>query len=438
MNSNYDVIIVGTGIAGLFCALNIEASKRVLVITKESLEKSNSYLAQGGIATLKDEDDYHTYFLDTMRAGHYENNQLAVHTMIKDSREMIEALIKFGVDFDQKDGRLNYTKEGAHSTNRILHHKDITGREITTKLLNEVKTRENIHLVPYAKLLDLITFQERCIGIVVSHEGEQVYVYSNQVVLATGGIGGLFESSTNYRHLTGDSLAIAMKHGIALENIQYIQIHPTVLYTQNQGRRFLISEAVRGEGGRLLNHKGERFVDELLPRDQVAHAILHQMLLERKSHVWLSLSHLKSEYIKGRFPNIYHKCLEEGYDLTKEPIPVTPAQHYFMGGIQVNTCGMTTMEGLYAIGETSCNGVHGANRLASNSLLESMVFARRCAERIEEEIKKIGNEVKEPHIQVRYNEKELEQEYKEVVLREIKKRDGDFYDKWCKYQASCG
>ena len=203
-------------------------------------------------------------------------------------------------------------------------------------------------------------------------------------MLATGGIGGLFKHSTNYRHLTGDSLALAIKHGIRLRNIDYIQIHPTTLYSKRAGRDFLISESVRGEGAILLNAKGERFVDELLPRDVVANAIFAEMEKEGSEHVWLSLAPIPESEIRGHFPNIYARCLEEGYDITREPIPVVPAQHYFMGGIDVDTNSKTSMARLYAVGETACNGVHGRNRLASNSLLESLVFARRAALHITE------------------------------------------------------
>jgi len=198
-------------------------------------------------------------------------------------------------------------------------------------------------------------------------------------VLATGGIGGLYAHSTNYRHLTGDAIALALKHGVTLQHIDYIQIHPTTLYTKEEGREFLISESVRGEGAILLNHRGERFVDELLPRDVVANAIFAEMKREGKPHMWLSLEKIPKEEILSHFPHIYEHCLSEGYDITKEPIPVVPSQHYFMGGVDVNEHSKTSMERLYAVGETACNGVHGKNRLASNSLLESLVFAKRAA-----------------------------------------------------------
>ena len=207
-------------------------------------------------------------------------------------------------------------------------------------------------------------------------------IQADYTVLATGGIGGLFKHSTNYRHLTGDAIALAVKYGIKLQHIDYIQIHPTTLYSKKDGREFLISESVRGEGAILLNAKGERFVNELLPRDVVAGAIFEEMKKEGSEHVWLSLAPIPEEEIKTHFPNIYQHCLEEGYDVTKEPIPVVPSQHYFMGGIDVDSNSKTSMSRLYAVGETACNGVHGRNRLASNSLLESLVFAKRAAKHI--------------------------------------------------------
>lgn len=437
MRGSYDIIIVGTGIAGLYAALHFKQDLKILMIAKEGLEESDSFLAQGGISTLKDEKDYTSYFEDTLKAGHYENNKEAVDIMIRESTQTIEMLIKFGVEFDKREGRLSYTREGAHRTNRILHHQDITGKEITSKLLECVKARENIEIVPYMKMIDLIEEDNKCLGIVVSHEKEIKGILGKKVILATGGIGGLFESSTNFKHLTGDSLAIALKHHIALKDIHYIQIHPTTLYSKNKGRRFLISEAVRGEGAYLLNRAGKRFVDELLPRDVVTTAIYDQMVKDESPYVWLSLRHLGEGKIMRRFPNIYKRCKEEGYDLCKEPIPVTPAQHYFMGGIKVDMNSKTTMENLYAVGETSCNGVHGKNRLASNSLLESLVFAKRAAIHIQ-----AGGLIESEYDQViqidQYDVEALEEEYKALILEEIKRKDGAFYDKWCNNDYQCG
>ncbi len=375
-----DVLIVGCGVAGLYCALNLPKEKNITIVTKNKAPKSDSFLAQGGICVLRDEEDYKSFFEDTMKAGHYENNADSVEIMIRSSQEVIEDLVSFGVRFEKDGEEFTYTREGAHSKPRILFHEDETGKEITSHLLESARNRENITLIENFTMVDLICTENVCNGIIGHDEdGNYISISADYTVLATGGIGGLFKHSTNYRHLTGDALALALKYGIKLQHIDYIQIHPTTLYTKKHGREFLISESVRGEGAILLNSKGERFVNELLPRDVVASAIFEEMKKEGSEHVWLSLAPISNEEIKTHFPNIYQHCLDEGYDVTKEPIPVVPSQHYFMGGIDVDRYSKTSMDRLYAVGETACNGVHGRNRLASNSLLESLVFAKRAA-----------------------------------------------------------
>ncbi len=377
---NTDILIVGSGVAGLYCALNFPEDKNVLIITKSKAEESDSYLAQGGICVQRNDDDYDAFFEDTMKAGHYEYNPESVDIMIKSSRDVIRDLVDFGVRFEKNEEDFVYTKEGAHSNARILFHKDETGKEITSQLLNTVKSRKNITLRENFCMIDILCNGNVCYGITAIDDlGEYVNVYADYTVLATGGIGGLFEHSTNYRHLTADALAVAIKHNVKLKDIHYIQIHPTSLYSEKEGRKFLISESVRGEGAVLLNVNGERFVNELQARDVVAKAIYEEMAKENSKHVWLSLKSIPEDTIRAHFPNIYERCLKEGYDITKEPIPVVPSQHYFMGGIDVDSFGKTSMNRLYASGETACNGVHGKNRLASNSLLESLVFAKRTA-----------------------------------------------------------
>ena len=334
MKKEADIIIVGTGAAGLFCALSLPEDRDILMITKSRLEESDSFLAQGGICVLKAEEDYESFLEDTLRAGHYENNVGAVHQMIVESPLILEELLRYGVQFEQEKGDLKYTREGAHSTPRILYHKDVTGKEITGRLLEQVRRRNNIRILEYTQMLDLIVSRNQCSGIVaLGHEDVIHRMDADYVILATGGIGGLYQNSTNYSHLTGDSLAVALKYGIELQNINYVQIHPTTLYSKEPGRRFLISESVRGEGAYLYNGKLERFADELLPRDLLTQAIYQQMAREGSRHVWLSVSHLGADLIRERFPNIYERCLKEGIDITKECIPVVPAQHYFMGGI---------------------------------------------------------------------------------------------------------
>lgn len=431
---SYDVIIVGTGVAGLFAALSISPKLKILMISKDKIKNSDSYLAQGGICTLKEPSDFDSFLEDTLRAGRYENKEDTVRVMIENSPMIMDRLIEYGVLFDKdKDGGFEYTREGAHSTYRILHHKDVTGKEITNKLLNIVRERDNITLCEFTKMLDIIIEDNSCKGVVLTDGVNDVTkaVYAREIVLATGGIGGLFTHSTNFRHITGDSFALALRHGVELENINYIQIHPTSLYEVNKNRKFLISESVRGEGGILLNKAGERFVDELLPRDVVTEAIRKQMEIDERPYVMLSIKHMPKEEILRRFPNIYRHCMEVGYDLTKEDIPVTPAQHYLMGGIMADTYGRTSVKNLFAVGETACNGVHGANRLASNSLLESLVFAERAGWIITEEIGDV--ELSCPPVAMdKYEDVEKwDNENRQLILEEIKRRDENFYDKWC-------
>ena len=382
-NLQADVVIVGTGVGGCFSALNLSEDLSIIMITKSDLESSDSFLAQGGICVLHDDDDYDSYFEDTMRAGHYENRKESVDIMIRGSQDVIHDLIGYGVDFAKEDGKLLYTREGAHSRPRILFHEDITGKEITSKLLAQLKTRKNIQIMEYTTMTDILISQGACAGIEAeTSDHKKIYIHADQTIFASGGIGGRYQHSTNFPHLTGDALDISKKHGIRLEHLDYVQIHPTTLYSKKPGRRFLISESVRGEGALLYDKNGNRFVDELLPRDVVTKAIQEQMKKDGTDHVWLSLEKIPKEIILSHFPNIYQHCLEEGYDATKEWIPVVPAQHYFMGGIWVDSDSHTSMPNLYAVGETSCNGVHGKNRLASNSLLESLVFAKRAARKI--------------------------------------------------------
>lgn len=423
MNRQTDVVIVGTGAAGLFCALKLPAQYKVLMITKDEVDQSDSFLAQGGMCMLRGEEDYDSYFEDTMKAGHYENNKASVDVMIRSSNQIAQDLIGYGVDFERDGDKLAFTREGGHSRPRILFHEDITGKEITSKLLARAQERANITILDHTMMLDIICGEDGCEGLVIREaDGTLGTVQAGYTVFACGGLGGLYKHSTNFRHITGDALAVALRHGIEMEHIDYIQIHPTTLYSEKPGRRFLISETVRGEGAILLNKKGERFVDELLPRDVVTAAIHKQMAEDDMPYVRLSLERIPEEEIRSHFPNICQRCLEEGYDVTKEPVPVVPAQHYFMGGIKVNLSSMTSMERLYAVGETSCNGVHGANRLASNSLLESMVFADRCAKEITEKKLPEPTDIAGMADLSAYEDLEkLKADYKQLVLDEIEK-----------------
>lgn len=385
-----DILIVGSGCAGLYCALNLPSDREILIITKADIESSDSFLAQGGICMLRDDADYEGYYEDTMRAGHYENDPKSVEVMIRSSQEIIGDLISVGVDFHREpDGSLSFTREGAHSRNRILFHEDITGKEITSKLLAAVRKLPNVRIIEYCTMLDILCEDNRCYGAVVRNtagvpehamDGAIDVITANYTVLACGGIGGLYRHSTNFRQLTGDGVAVALKHGIAVKNVNYVQIHPTTLYSEHpEDRSFLISESVRGEGAYLYNAAHERFVNELLPRDLLTEEIRRQMKKDGAAHVWEDMSVIDHAELNSHFPNIVQHCRTKGYDVFSECIPVVPAQHYFMGGVKVDLYSKTSMEQLYAIGETACNGVHGRNRLASNSLLESLVFAKRAA-----------------------------------------------------------
>lgn len=430
-----DILIVGSGCSGLYCAIKLPSDKKITIITKSDLESNDSFLAQGGMCMLKSEDDYDSYFEDTMKAGHYENDKKSVEIMIKDSPNIVNDLIKYGAEFKRdENGELAYTKEGAHTNNRIIYHKDVTGKEITSTLLAKAKTLDNVEFMEKTMLVDLICKDNTCYGAVIRKEDESVdVVEADYVILATGGIGGLYKHSTNFRHLTGDALAIAIKHNIRLKNINYIQIHPTTLYSEKPEKRsFLISESVRGEGAKLYDKNMNRFVNELLPRDVLTEKIFEQMEKDGTEFVWEDLQTIPKDELMEHFPNIIEHCKEMGYDVFSECIPVVPSQHYFMGGIEVDHESKTSMEHLYAVGETACNGVHGRNRLASNSLLESLVFAKRAAIQISDEIKdNISSDkkglfeylVKDIDFEKYADSKELKKEYKEIVLNEIDKEN---------------
>ena len=423
-----DILIIGSGCSGLYCALHLDSEKKITMLSKGSLDKSDSYLAQGGMCMLKNEEDYDSYFEDTMRAGHYENDKTSVDIMIRSSQDVVKDLLSYDVDFQrEEDGTLAFTREGAHSDKRILFHEDITGKEITTKLLAQVQQKENVTILEHTAMVDLISHGNTCRGAVIRHpDGTVEEVEAQYVVLACGGIGGLYQHSTNFHLLTGDGLAAAIRHGVALKDINYIQIHPTTLYSeQDEEKSFLISESVRGEGAKLYDKNGKRFVNELLPRDVLTGEIHKQMEKDGTKFVWEDLRTIPSEELKTHFPNIVEHCRKMGYDVMKECIPVVPAQHYFMGGIRVNHVSKTTMDRLYAVGETACNGVHGRNRLASNSLLESLVFAKRAAKDINATYH--PTEQKMPNIDLtseKYTDAEkIASENRALVLEEIRRAE---------------
>lgn len=389
LKNKYHVIIVGTGAAGLFCALALDPKLSILLVTKKGIKDCNSYLAQGGMCVLRNPDDFDDFMTDTLKAGHYENREESVRTMILRSRDILQKLLDYHVDFDRDGQDLSYTREGGHGKRRIVHCKDETGKAIVEKLVDQVLARKNIQVLENTEMVDLMIKDGACYGVCLdlhqggdSNKGIQP-VFADSTILATGGIGGLYENSTNFPHIKGDALGILRNYQVKTDHLDYIQFHPTTLFVEEKdGRRRLMTEALRGEGAYLLDSHGDRFTDELKPRDVVTGAIRQLMEKENSNHVYLSMAHLDANRVKDRFPYIYAMCQERGYDLTKDPIPIVPAQHYHMGGIDVDQKSRTSIDHLYAVGECACNGVHGKNRLASNSLLESMVFAQIIAEDI--------------------------------------------------------
>lgn len=424
-NKYVDVLVVGSGVAGLYCALNLRQDLDVMVISKDKIDCTNTSLAQGGISVARDLDDVPFFTEDTLKAGKYKNNIQAVNVLTKESIENVDYLVSLGLNVDKDDdGNWDYTKEGAHCVNRIIHTQDNTGENVEKTLVKNSFKRKNIRISEDTFLVDIIERNNKCIGAILLKDKEQINVFAKFVVLACGGIGGLYKNSTSQRILRGDGLAVALRHEIELKDINYIQIHPTAFYDESgDERRFLISESVRGEGGKLYNINGERFVDELQPRDVVSDAIFNEMKKTNTPYVYLDISFLNEEYLKNRFSTIYNKCLEKGTDITKGPIKVSPAQHYFMGGIKVNLNSKTSMKNLYAVGETACTGIHGANRLASNSLLEGLVFSKRAAKDINENIDQF-NLTKVDIDEMYTSREEIEEENKRIVVNAIKDKGG--------------
>ena len=426
METKYiDVLVVGSGVAGLYCALNLRKDLDVMVVSKDKLDCTNTYLAQGGISVARDMEDVPLFIEDTLRAGQYKNDLQAVKVLTRESIENVDSLVALGLDVDKdEDGNWDYTKEGAHCVNRIIHTQDNTGENVAKTLIKNTLSRSNIRVYEDTFLADIIVKNNKCIGAILLKNGKQINVFAKNVVLACGGIGGLYKNSTSQRILRGDGLAIALRHDIELKDINYIQIHPTAFYDgSTDERRFLISESVRGEGGKLYNIHGERCVDELLPRDVVSQAIFKEMKKTNSPYVLLDISFLDEDYLKSRFSTIYNKCLEKGTDITKEPIKVSPAQHYFMGGIKVGLNGETSMDNLYAVGETACTGIHGANRLASNSLLEGLVFSKRAADVINSTIDNFSlNKIDVDRIFA--SQEEIERDNSKLVIKAIRDKGG--------------
>lgn len=403
----FDVMIVGTGISGIYAALNLDKQLDILMLSKKELALCNSALAQGGVAAVmdKENDNYELHIQDTLIAGHYENDVDNVRILVEQGPTDVKKLQdSYGVEFDlNDDGNLSLTREGGHSRRRIAHYKDSTGYEIETSLIEQVQKLTNVTVINNSVLCRL----ERENGIFfadILDESGHVYCCANCVILATGGIGRVYDYTTNSAIATGDGIQLAYNLGAEIKNLSYVQFHPTAYADKENRECFLISEAVRGEGAYLLNCNKERFMHkyeperkELAPRDVVSKCIIEEQKLTGSDEFWLDISHKEPEFVKSHFPMIYNKVLEKGYDMTKGPIPIYPCQHYLMGGINVDGKGATNIGGLYAAGECSHTGVHGKNRLASNSLLEALVFSRLIAEDINSKmIKDERSEVEYP------------------------------------------
>ncbi len=396
----YDVIIVGSGVSGLYAALNLNLNLKILMLSKKELTLCNSALAQGGVAAVMDkkDDSFDLHIQDTLIAGGYKNDRGNLRILVEQGPTDVKNLLKYGVEFDRRnDGSIDLTLEGGHSRHRIAHHKDSTGYEIVTSLIESVKKLENVTLLENSHLVGLEK-EGTDFFATVWKQGDYSYYTSKSVILATGGIGRVYDFTTNSAIATGDGIQFAYNLGAQIKNLSYIQFHPTAFADHKNRECFLVSEAVRGEGAYLLNSKKERFMQkyeperkELAPRDVVSKCMMQEQKATGSGEFFLDISHKDADFIKKRFPMIYERVLEKGYDMTKEPIPIYPCQHYLMGGIAVNGHGASTVQGLYAAGECAHTGVHGINRLASNSLLEALVFSRLIAERINETTVPSGN-----------------------------------------------
>ncbi len=405
----HDVLIIGSGIAGVYTALEISANYDIAILTKESIDISNSVLAQGGIAvSLDKEDSPELHFKDTIYAGAGLCDEKSVWVLVNEAAYNIDCLCKFGVNFDMKNPKeMSLTREGAHSKNRIIHAGDTTGKEVCDKLISGVRKRKNVKIKERTLAIDLLTENNVCKGVLAFDEATsktKLYL-SNLVICATGGFGQVFSNTTNPEVATGDGVCLAYRAGAELMDLEFVQFHPTVLY-HPQNKTFLISEAVRGEGALLKNVHGKRFMpeyhelNELAPRDVVSRAIFEEMRKTGSTNVFLDITFKGKEYLKKRFPNIYKTCLSYGIDMSKDYIPVYSAEHYCMGGIKTDVFGRTNIPGFYACGEAACTGIHGANRLASNSLLEGLVFGHKISKEVSDYLN--GNNNKEIKVDIEY------------------------------------
>ncbi|MFQ3573945.1 MAG: L-aspartate oxidase [Thermodesulfovibrionales bacterium] len=381
-----DFIVIGGGVAGLRASIELSRHGDVIVLTKDILTEGSTEYAQGGVAVaLNYDDEVGIHFEDTIKAGDGLCRNEAVEILVKEGPNRILELIEWGAEFDKEDSKLAFTIEAAHSRKRILHAKgDSTGKEIMRVLVDKIKTLENVQKISFCTAIDLIVKDDTCYGILVSKGDEIFRIRGKATIIATGGAGQVYSRTTNPEVSTGDGIAMALRAGAILEDMEFVQFHPTVLFAPNTPL-FLLSEAMRGEGAIIKDINGEAFMNryhpkaDLAPRDIVSRAIISQMVETKSDHVYLDLTHLDPDFIKKRFPRIYSTCIGYNIDITRQLVPISPAAHYIMGGIKTDLNGVTNIQGLYSAGESACTGVHGANRLASNSLLEGLVFGYRCA-----------------------------------------------------------
>jgi L-aspartate oxidase len=405
--SETDFIVVGAGIAGLRAAIELAPAGRVLLLAKRELTESATQYAQGGIAAaLSDEDEIGLHLQDTLNAGDGLCNQAAAKVLVEEGPERIEELIAWGTEFDRNGSKLVFAREGAHSRNRVLHaHGDSTGREIGRALWLKAKAQKHITLLEFEFATALCVQDGQIAGLAMRDEkGTRREVRASAVLLATGGLGQIYRETTNPTVATGDGVAMAYRAGAEISDMEFVQFHPTALYVKG-APRFLLSEALRGEGAYLRNMELVRFMPkyhdmaELAPRDVVARAIAHELEVVKSPHavVYLDLTHMSAKKVESRFPRIYKTCLDHNVDITTDLVPVRPAAHYAMGGVRTDLDGRTSMRGLHAAGEAACTGVHGANRLASNSLLEGLVFGARAAKAMREELHGHGHQAPSGH-----------------------------------------
>jgi len=394
-----DFLIIGAGVAGLRAAIELAPHGSVLVLTKDVPTESASGYAQGGVAVaLSDEDTVGIHYDDTLRAGDGLCNEGAVRVLVEEGPDRIKELIEWGAEFDREGTKLAFGLEAAHTKKRVLHaHGDATGRELVRTLINKVRSFPSVKRLPYTTVTELIVTDGRCEGAYVLSERKRMAIVAGATVLATGGGGQVYSITTNPQLATADGAAIAYRAGAELVDMEFVQFHPTALLYP-AAPHFLLSEAMRGEGGRLLNVRKERFMEryhpdgELAPRDVVSRSIISEMVDTGAEHVYLDMTHLRAASVRERFPIIYETCRQFGVDITAGPIPVCPAAHYMMGGVKTGSDGATNVEGLYAAGEVACTGIHGANRLASNSLLEGLVFGARAGRAVGESPRQQGEE----------------------------------------------